>query len=200
MLRALAVKNVETKIHRLKNLLKEVERVINTRMEFPRCLRILVFGLFVSLSALQRSDAGEEGDYISLEISRAFSKALVVNVYVLPPGANVRYDLGEGDVMRMGCKFELHNPAEIHNFAGIVASSNLRMDSDVGAVDGRVLIRISDDYKNYSTLLMGYGKSNSTSHGVYNGDIPVFSEGNFEKNLRAWIARNQTLNTKSCLH
>ena len=174
--------------------------MINARMEFSRHLTIVVCALFVSICVPQQSGASEEKDYISLEISRAFSKALVVNVYLLPPDVNVRYDLGEGDVMRMGCKFEIRDPAEIHNFAGVVASSNLRLDSNDEAVDGRVLIRISNDYKNYSTILMGYGKSNSNSRGIYNGVIPVFSEGNFEKNLRTWTAHKQTLDSKPCLH
>jgi hypothetical protein len=146
-------------------------------------------------------------------VSWAFRKlprsAAFAELYLAPRDASFRTDLGEDDVMRMGCRFKATSPEDIASLVEIVASADVGpVFSRKGAYDGydaRVVVRVYQSDAHYVSLVLSPDSDNVLNGGEYvqvDGDRKyasrVDARSGIERNLRFWAAQHLQTAVKPC--
>jgi hypothetical protein len=135
--------------------------------------------------------AGELKD-VSKQISDARGSVLSAEVMLVPRGVSFRTRLGENDLSRNSCTYEVSEKQDLDSLldtlahAAIVevAEPKARLDARIG-----VFLHASDG--SVVRLVTGPDYDNAPSSGIFDRTTPVVAQKGFESDMRIWAAQRK---------
>lgn len=145
---------------------------------------------------------------VSKEISDARSIIRSAEVYLIARDSSFRYNFGESDVIRGGCRYVITSAADLDSLIDVLANVQLlQVPASQEEDDARIVIHLSQGDARIYTLVLGPDYSTANSRGEYrvtgnaiNSVVPVVATNGIERDLRFWASQHRSLAPKACGH
>lgn len=168
---------------------------------------LLAFVIGAAMPALiPPAVANEAVENVSKQIRDMRAHVTSAEIYLIPSNMESRYDYGENDVVRMGCRYVVDKTADLDSLLEVLVTAQFTqvMPSN-HEYDARMVVRFRQGDSKLHTLVLGPDYDNANANGEYrvmaNGldhAISVEAKNKIERDLRFWASQHRSLAGKAC--